>query len=57
MSTTLTLRAVTPDEIAALSNAGYSAYRYHFSASRDSETELNAYPVSEYHPQVMEKPL
>ena len=57
MSTTLTLRAVTPDEIAALSNAGYSAYRYHFSAYRDSETELNAYPDSEYHPQVMEKPL
>ncbi|HBU8229876.1 hypothetical protein [Morganella morganii] len=57
MSTTLTLRAVTPDEIAALSNAGYSAYRYHFSASRDSETELNAYPDNEYHPQVTEKSL
>lgn len=53
MSTTLTLRAVTPDEIAALSNAGYSAYRYHFSAYWDSETELNAYLDNEYHPQVI----
>lgn len=56
MSTTLTLRAVTPDEIAALSNAGYSAYRYHFSAS-GFRNRTECLPVSEYHPQVMEKPL
>lgn len=53
MTTTLTLRAVTPDEITALSNTGYSAYRHHFSAYWDSETELNAYLDSEYHPQVI----
>lgn len=53
MTTSLTLRAVTPDEITVLSNTGYSAYRHHFSAYWDSETELNAYLDSEYHPQVI----